>query len=372
MTDPAGLLEALSEELAGKAARTELERQGVKHALREASLATRRHFGERHLVELGIGCEMCHGGAREHALDPSRALPSLAVKSDFIRVTNARGHELGHAENVNRVCARCHTVLFSRYPFTWEGGKRHDDPSGSNINSGEGRDFLLSRCSSALACTSCHDPHREDPVSALAELGSTRGNVACTRCHDGLVAPSSLTRHTHHPAQSEGSACLNCHMPRKNMGLAYELTRYHRVGSPTDRERVEGDRPLECAVCHGEKSVLQIVATLERFWSKRYDRDALRRLYGDDLGVNVLRATLLGGKPHEVAVAASLAAEQRRVDLLPALVLSLGNEYPLVRYFVHHAIERLTGERVPVDPSAPGRQVSAEAERWLAARAGSP
>ena len=49
--------------------------------------------------------------------------------------------------SANRACARCHQVLFSRYPFTWEGGRRDAIAGGSHINSGEARDFLLGGCS---------------------------------------------------------------------------------------------------------------------------------------------------------------------------------------------------------------------------------
>jgi hypothetical protein len=45
------------------------------------------------------------------------------------------------AEWINRTCARCHQVLFTRYAYTWEGGLRQVTPGGSHINSGEGRDF---------------------------------------------------------------------------------------------------------------------------------------------------------------------------------------------------------------------------------------
>jgi hypothetical protein len=161
-------------------------------------------------------------------------------------------------------------------------------------------------------------------------------------------------------------------MPKKNMGLAYDLTRYHRIGSPNDRQRVEGDRPLECALCHADRSVQQVVATMERWWGKRYDRAALRRLYGHDLRLNVLRATLLGGKPHERAVAAVAAADAGRRDLIPQVVHALDDDYPLVRYYVHHALERLAGEAVSLDMNAPKAALLAEAQRWLEARPRTP
>ena len=61
--------------------------------------------------------------------------------------------------------------------------------------------------------------------------------------------------HTHHDPAGAGGRCLGCHMPQKNMSLDNRLGRYHRIASPTETAKVEGDRPLECALCHGDKPV---------------------------------------------------------------------------------------------------------------------
>ncbi len=158
-------------------------------------------------------------------------------------------------------------------------------------------------------------------------------------------------------------------MPKKNMGLGYELVRYHRIGSPTDRERVEGDRPLECALCHTDRSVAELVTTMERFWGKRYDRAALRRLYGADLRQNPLQMTLLGGKPHERAVAATVLSHAGRREDAARIAAVLDDPYPLVRYFARAALTRLLGEPPPLDMNASGPETRAAAELWLTQRA---
>ncbi|HKO51855.1 MAG TPA: cytochrome c3 family protein, partial [Polyangiaceae bacterium] len=340
---------------------------GLKRALTVSIDATRDGFDEQHLTELGIGCEACHGGAREHVQNPGAVRPTLALRSDFLRVTTATGAEPSHAQDVNRACAKCHTVLFSRYPYTWEGRTRRHDPGGSTINSGEARDFLLGGCSQQLNCVHCHDPHGEDAKSSLLALEAPPGDALCASCHRDLQGAAALRAHTHHAPDSAGSRCLNCHMPKKNLGLGYELTRYHRIGSPTDRERVEGDRPLECALCHTDKSVDQLASTMERLWHKRYDRAALRRLYGQDLRVNALEATLRYGKPHEQGTAVAIAGRDRRRDWLPLVVLQLANEYPLIRYFAHRAVERITAAPLPLDMNQPGADMLKSAQSYLTA-----
>lgn len=364
--DAAGLASAIKSESARLG--TPPQAADLQGLLRDAMKQTRNAFAERHLVELGIGCEACHGGGREHANAPHAVKPSFSPQSPFFSVQMADGAPLTPALEVNRACAKCHTVLFSRYPYTWEGGKRRDNPGGSPINSGEARDFLLGDCRSQLSCTHCHDPHGEDSRAHLDALAGDAGDRLCTNCHRALAEPRAAQAHSHHQADSAGNHCLSCHMPRKNLGLAYQLTRYHRIGSPTDVARVEHDRPLECALCHADKSVDQIVKTMERWWNRRYDRARLTELYGGDLSVGALRATLLGGLPHEQAVAAAAAADQRRTELLPSVTGVLGNEYPLVRYFAKRAADQLAHAPLPVDPGAPRAEIERALEAWNRAR----
>jgi hypothetical protein len=104
---------------------------------------------------------------------------------------------------------------------------------------------------------------------------------------------------------------------------------------------------------------------MERFWGKKYDREALHKLYGGDLQVNALEMTLRLGKPHEQGTAVAIAGRDRRRDLLPLVVAVLGNDYPLVRYFARHAVEQITGAPLPVDMNAPGADVVKSAQQYL-------
>jgi len=362
--DPAGLRRELEAELHLLGARGSLP-ETPSLALRSAISNTRERFDEGALIELGVGCESCHGGARAHAAAPQQVKASFAVQSSFMHVETATGQVPTHAQDINRSCAKCHTVLFSQYPFTWEGGNRRHDPGGSSTNSGEARDVLLGHCSAAMDCTACHDPHGQDSQSHLDELGSSSGNRVCTKCHQSLAAPSALQQHSHHAPDGEGGVCLNCHMPKKNMGLAYEFTRYHRIGSPTDNERVLGDRPLECALCHADRSVDQIVSTMEKWWGKRYDRAKLKQLYGPDLHENPVRITLLGGKPHEKALAADIAVRHDVPGTTDSIVALLNDQYPLVRYFARHSLERRFGTPIPLDMNQEGPELVKAAKQWL-------
>jgi predicted CXXCH cytochrome family protein len=318
----------------------------------------RARFAARNLIEIGIGCEACHGGSRAHADDP-RVLPDFAPRSPFLDARPERGGEVTRAEQVNRACARCHQVLFSRYPFTWEGGaRRGDSPGGSSITSGEARDFLMGGCARDMSCVTCHDPHGEDRRADLDRLATVAGNNVCVRCHGQYAAPAALAAHAHHDPAGVGGSCVGCHMPRKNMGLGYALTRYHRIGLPDDPQRVERDRPIECALCHADKTVDELASTMERWWRRKYDRAALVALYGS-LAARPLEATLERGKAHEQAVALATLAAGRASGAEAAVARQLTNPFPLVRGYAARALAALRGADCDVDLNRPTAEIVA-------------
>lgn len=362
VTDPAGLSRALREETRRLGAEVASAAQAVE--------VVRARFDAGDLVEIGIGCEACHGGSRAHAEHP-HLLPTFEPKASFLRVRTPGAPT--RAQWINRACARCHQVLFTRYPWTWEGGTRARAPGGSHINSGEARDLLLGGCASQLACSACHDPHAPDHGARLRDLEGPAGDALCTGCHPALSGDAAVRAHTHHTPGSPGARCLACHMPRKNMGLDNRLTRYHRIGSPTERARVEGDRPLECALCHADRPVGALVAAMEAFWGRTYDRRALERLYGS-LDAEPLEATLARGKPHEQATALGVLAEvgpqlgaDRARRLAPRVAAQLEHGTPIVRYYVGPALAALVGRAPEIDLFQDRAAIRAAAARYLAA-----
>lgn len=352
---------------------TELGRLGVEQSrptLVQAVNGTRRAFRREHLVEMGIGCEACHLGAAEHVRDP-RKRPVMEPRSALFAVKWPASAQQGPAElratRINRVCARCHQVLFSGYEPTWEGGSRHGNAGGSHINSGEARDMILGACATKLSCVECHDPHATDATAKLRALAGVEQDALCTKCHDGYASASALREHTHHDPAGDGARCVSCHMPKKNLALDGTLSRYHRIGSPNDPQRALLDRPMECALCHGDKSVESLVATTERWWKRPLDREALRKLYGD-LGSNVLLATAERGKPHEQAVAFHLLGEARTKAAVPLLATQLTHPYPLVRGYAKRALDTVAGAPIPVDVDADDAVIEAATRDWLRAR----
>ncbi|HEY2744623.1 MAG TPA: cytochrome c3 family protein [Polyangia bacterium] len=359
VTDPAALHRAVADELHVLGARTPTNEPG------DLLRATRAKFDGTKLLEVGIGCESCHGGSLEH-VKHNATKPSYEPRATFLHVTTpvAAGGN-ARAVAINRVCARCHQVLFTRYAWTWEARARSDaPPGGSNINSGEARDFLLGGCASAMTCTDCHDPHAHDrPRTAELEA---RADGVCIRCHTKYADVIAQRAHTHHDPAGAGGRCLACHMPKKNMSLDNGLGRYHRIGSPTETAKVEGDRPLECALCHGDKSVETLVATMESWWQKSYDRARLRGLYGPDLTrADPLVETLARGKPHEQAVALALVGARGDKSVAPLVAAQLTHPIPILRYYARAALEQLLGAPAPLDVHANNEEIVKSAAAWL-------
>ncbi|MCK7481430.1 MAG: hypothetical protein M0C28_32810 [Candidatus Moduliflexus flocculans] len=71
-------------------------------------------------------------------------------------------------------------------------------------------------------------------------------NDACMPCHEDKV--KNPTAHTHHPAASEGSKCISCHMP---MTAFARMNRSdHSMLPPTPAATMAYKSPNACNLCH--------------------------------------------------------------------------------------------------------------------------
>jgi predicted CXXCH cytochrome family protein len=215
-----------------------------------------------------------------------------------------------------------------------------------------------------MTCVDCHDPHAPDNRAKMDALDGPAGNRVCLRCHTKYDNVIALEAHAHHQADGAGGVCMNCHMPKKNMSLDTRLSRYHRIGSPTDRARVEGDRPLECALCHADWTVQKIVEQMEAWWQKRYDRAALTALYGS-LEARPLDVALTIGKAHEQVTAIATYGELHARDRAPQLAAQLTHPYPILRYYALRALEAIAGAPSKLELHQANERIRADAAAWL-------
>jgi predicted CXXCH cytochrome family protein len=101
-----------------------------------------------------------------------------------------------------------------------------------------------------MKCVSCHSMHEGKPHFQLAKRMET--NDACYQCHE--TYRQRLAEHTHHPAESQGSICYNCHMPYQVYSLL-TTHRSHRISVPRVQDSLGTGKPHACNLCHLDKSL---------------------------------------------------------------------------------------------------------------------
>jgi hypothetical protein len=94
----------------------------------------------------------------------------------------------------------------------------------------------------------------------------------CLTCHgpntqNGPHA-ASLEAHTHHKADSTGSECVACHMPKIEQTIADVNVRSHTFHFVTPGQTDALKIPNACNVCHTDKTTAWAIAALKT-WSDR-------------------------------------------------------------------------------------------------------
>ena len=249
-------------------------------------------------VDVGIACESCHGPASKHVENPKSKV-YIASLSDPVRQ--------------NEVCLQCHmrnrdkrledqnmSVIYGDardYPFGYEAGKSlskykmvapfvmgHETKEfyangAGKKNRTQGNEFVHSmKGKHGITCINCHNPHTLQPTAE-----KNTGNELCINCHSfgSIIGPhqDSLEKHTRHKADSKGSLCVECHMPKvgKHTGKSPLTVRSHLFGFTTPNETIKYGMPSEtnaCFACHKEDRTMKMLQEdLESWgmvsWDKR-------------------------------------------------------------------------------------------------------
>ncbi len=345
---------------------------------------------ETRVAELGISCEACHGPGGEHVrlnANPSRRLALQQSAGGDPSIVNPLRLPVPRRDEV---CARCHGALVPkaeawdprthRDPFIpgqeltrfnrffWSeaeqaehAGLKPRDPGSPGLPPdgrfwGDGtplttaleyNGMALSACYQGgrglLSCLTCHTMHADDPNFLLKPGMQT--NEACYLCHADYR--DRLTEHTRHPADSAGSLCYNCHMPR----LVYSLMtphRSHRIEVPSVEASLSAGKPHACNLCHLDKSLgwTQDQLALRPGWRRPKadlpaDQGAVSAaVLGLAQGDARTRAMIAGAFSDPAARAAS------GTDWFgPFLVRALEQErYAAVRYLEHRGLRTAQGE----------------------------
>lgn len=297
--------------------------EGFADILREFA----RFEAKDHAVTLGVSCEACHLGAKEHAegkLQRPRFFPNgpeVVVRSQTSEYDTGRTHD-----NVNWACGRCHAGDRPQYAngiATW--------------NSTEYTDAMRGSCYSQLTCIRCHNPH--EAIGHEWSHTPAQDDAVCLSCHQKFEPDQARTAHTHHPLNHEGSRCMNCHMPRINEGLQ-EVVRTHTIFSPTNRPMIESNQMNACNQCHVDKSIDWTLAHLRDWYRKTYRETQINAHYADRSQPAAI-GWLKGDNEAVRLVAADALTRAEARWALPDLIGALDDPFVLNRQFVRIGLERM-------------------------------
>lgn len=282
-------------------------------------------------VTLGISCEACHYGGREHVESegqiPPRFLPS---SPHLIHGEEAEQIDFGrtHQENINLICGQCH------------GPPRMTLPGGaSRINSSEYRDAINGSCYSQLTCVQCHEPHSE--IGSHWPNTPDQDDASCLTCHSNFKSAKARDDHTHHPRGSQGARCMNCHMPHVTEGVE-TIVRTHQISSPTNSEIIEEGGVNACNICHLDQSIDWTIQFLGQWYGAQFDEDQLADRYADRN--ELMGRVWLQDSRYEIRrIGIGVAQRAGATWLSKELSHQLDDMYNINRQFAQTTLESLLG-----------------------------
>ncbi|MDX2034695.1 MAG: cytochrome c3 family protein [Blastocatellia bacterium] len=356
---------------------------------------------ETEVTELGIACGACHGSAAAHVEAAASPLTRARWRFDEGEDRRIVQPERLSPERSMMICGHCHGQRIPEPMDRIQEIMRKGDPynAGDDLarfyrpvtretrigefsfanrfwNDGSPRltayeyqGVLRSACFTKgtgpdrIQCLTCHTMHDGDPKGQIRP--ENRGDKPCLSCHQQYAPPAALTAHTRHGAESAGSRCYNCHMPRVVYGVM-SIHPTHEITVPDPSRTAAAGVPNACTQCHLDKSVNWAIAATSDLWPKRFagqpkSKDAqfdqpegARALFAGDALTRALAAeALAGGGPG-------------RTDpqwARPLLVEAFADNYPIVRFFAAQGLA--ADSRAPrPDYLAPASTRQTAYERW--------
>ncbi|MDX1755225.1 MAG: tetratricopeptide repeat protein [Marinobacter sp.] len=317
--------------------------------------------------EQNVGCQGCHGPGRDHVNWANRHAEHTGVGQTA--GTTGLKVDFGNmaSEQVVETCAYCHSrrqalkdghhaqepYLDKAIPATLRPELYHSDGQiqGEVYVYGS---FVQSKMAAAgVDCLDCHDPH-------TAEL-LMEGNGLCLQCHNAFPPERFPTlkagdyaseNHHHHPSDSAGAQCVNCHMPDQTY-MVVDPRRDHSFRIPRPDLTLSTGSPNACNGCHQDKGPEWAMATLDRWFESPQRRphfglalSAFRQAEADAF----IRLAGLIRDPDAPAIARATAAEHMAsfgARAGSALRSGLLSGDPLVQaYAANSAAQVPAGDRV--------------------------
>lgn len=228
----------------------------VEPSIKDFTYLNERLDPEKHLVTMGVSCESCHFGGREHAIR-EREIKFLPT-SKLTRISADDPHQIptgdrNNAYTTRGICTQCHSGAAELFP----------NGAGKG-NSREGMDLFAGSCASQLSCIDCHEPHTGTPPE-LTGVDLPRHVNSCIKCHAEYQDEQFASLHAG-PGHAQVS-CLDCHMPKFTRGVD-SLIRTHRISLPIEESMVSAGMANACNACHLDKSVSWALDQHQKIWGE--------------------------------------------------------------------------------------------------------
>lgn len=316
---------------------------------------------ETAMVEMGVGCESCHGPLASHVdwqkkhplppgvKDPARKDPTLINLStnqyvDVCGMCHARRGELtgdfvpGHSFTDHHML-----VIPDETDVYYPDGQVRDEDY-------EYGSFLGSRMRfSKVACLDCHEPHLAKP--------RLKGNALCLKCHSAPVAPAPKidpVTHSHHKIGTVGDLCTDCHMP-----TTFYMQRHprhdHGFTIPDPLLTKQFNIPNACNRCHTNQTqtVEWSIKYVDEWYGKKMERPYRTRAQiiararnGDNTVLpELIKVAQEEQIPYWRAVAVGLLRRwTHEPKTYPVFIAAAKDPDPMVRSIASRGLEMLVGQ----------------------------
>ena len=294
--------------------------------------------------EINVSCESCHGPGSKHI-----AYINSGKYKDGDRLENAGlayGRDTISQLQLN-TCAACHARKSDVAAILIRSDEIMDDLIPQVISNemyyADGQikeedyeygSFTQSKMfHNNVRCSNCHNPHS-------GKLRLT-GNNLCLSCHKPVY---NLPEHHFHKSDTDAAQCINCHMVvHTYMGVDHRRDHSFRVPRPD--QSVKYGTPNACNGCHANQTPQWAAEKIQKWYGpvRKYH-------FSDDLipgsllnGDSEFHLVKLLGDTTQPEIARATAAyylsDVQTMNSANALLKSIGDQKPLVRYHAIRALE---------------------------------
>lgn len=223
---------------------------------------TANRFAERPFLEMGIGCERCHGPGRRHVerFQSGDGESEDEIAEGMLIVNPARLDK----HSAESVCYQCHMdgkrriLRKGRSYYDFRPGMATEDiwtvfvaaapfeedatvPFTSHVEQ-----MHASACfrgsDGQMRCTTCHDPHRSPAPGERAVFYRER----CNSCHSDRGCALPIEERQPPPADN---SCIHCHMPTAGSSdIPHASQSDHRILRNPQSGPVDIDHPVESEI----------------------------------------------------------------------------------------------------------------------------